>query len=47
MSESGSGIIGKNGETIKRIREKSQIDIKDIFNCNVHLYLKVILKDEK
>ena len=40
-------VLGKKGENIKRIREKSQNDIKDIFNCPVHLYLKIIIKDEK
>jgi GTP-binding protein Era len=40
-------ILGKKGTIIKKIREKSQIDIKNIFNCNVHLYLKVIIHDEK
>ena len=40
-------ILGRKGETIKRIREKSQDEIKEIFNCKVHLYLKVIVIDEK
>jgi len=40
-------ILGKNGETIKRIREKSQIEIKNILNCKVHLYLYANLKNEK
>ena len=40
-------ILGKKGENIKRIREKSQSEIKKILNCNVHLYLKIKLKNEK
>ena len=40
-------ILGKKGETIKRIREKSQIEIKNILNCKVHLYLHANLKNEK
>ena len=40
-------ILGKKGENIKRIREKSQNEIKNIFNCKVHLYLKVTVKNEK
>jgi len=34
-------VIGKKGETIKRIREKSQNDISKILNMKVHLYLKI------
>ena len=34
-------ILGKKGNTIKRIRENSQKSIQKIFNCKVHLYLKV------
>ena len=42
------GIIsGKKGEVIKKIREKSQEEIKDIFKCKVHLYLKVVIKDDR
>ena len=40
-------ILGKKGENIKRIRENSQNEIKNIFNCKVHLYLKVTVKNEK
>ena len=40
-------ILGKNGLTIKRIREKSQLDINSILNCKIHLYLQVIVKDAK
>ena len=40
-------ILGKKGETIKRIREKSQEEIKNILNCKVHLYLHANLKNEK
>ena len=40
-------ILGKKGVIIKKIREKSQDDIKNIFNCNVHLYLKVTIQNEK
>ena len=40
-------ILGKKGETIKRIREKSQSEIKNILNCKVHLYLHANIKNEK
>ena len=40
-------ILGKNGSTIKRIREKSQKDIKKIFNTKIHLYLQIILENDK
>lgn len=40
-------ILGKKGENIKRIREESQNEIKDIFNCKIHLYLRVVIQDEK
>lgn len=40
-------ILGKKGLTIKKIREKSQDDIKNILNTKVHLYLKVITNNEK
>ena len=40
-------ILGKNGVTIKKIREKSQSEIIKILNCKVHLYLKIICLDEK
>ena len=40
-------VLGKKGETIKRIREKSQSEIKNILNCKVHLYLHANLKNEK
>ena len=40
-------ILGNKGVNIKRIREKSQIEIKNIFNCKVHLYLQVVMKNEK
>jgi GTP-binding protein Era len=40
-------ILGKKGETIKRIREKSQTEIKNILNCKVHLYLYANLINEK
>ena len=40
-------ILGKKGENIKRIREESQNEIKDILNCKVHLYLKVAINNEK
>ena len=35
-------IIGKKGETIKKIREWSQKEIESIFNSKIHLYLEVI-----
>ena len=35
-------LLGKNGQTIKKIRVKSQNEISKIFNSKVHLYLKVI-----
>tara|TARA_Y100000741_G_scaffold270162_1_gene210270 strand:- start:1109 stop:1966 length:858 start_codon:yes stop_codon:yes gene_type:complete len=34
-------ILGKKGETIKKIREKSQQKIKKILKCKVHLYLQI------
>ena len=34
-------ILGKKGNTIKRIRENSQNAIHKILNCKVHLYLQV------
>ena len=34
-------ILGKNGITIKRIREKSQNEISKIMKSKVHLYLKI------
>ena len=40
-------ILGKKGESIKRIREKSQSEIKNILNCKVHLYLHANLTNEK
>ena len=40
-------LLGKKGQTIKRVREKSQSDIKKILNCKVHLYIKVIFKNAK
>ena len=40
-------IIGKKGASIKRIREKSQLEIQKIFNCKVHLYLQTVLNNEK
>ena len=40
-------ILGKNGNTIKRIREYSQKDIKSIINNNIHLYLQVDTKNAK
>ena len=40
-------ILGKKGESIKRIREKSQIELESVFNCKVHLYLQVVVNDKK
>ena len=40
-------ILGKKGITIKNIREKSQLEIQNILNCNIHLYLQVIINNEK
>jgi len=40
-------ILGKNGNTIKRIRECSQKDIKSIINNNIHLYLQIDTKNAK
>ena len=34
-------VIGKKGETIKKIREKSQNDISKILKTKVHLYLQI------
>lgn len=35
-------ILGKNGDTIKKIREYSQKDIENIFHSKIHLYLEVV-----
>ena len=35
-------ILGKKGETIKRIRESSQKEIENIYNSKIHLYLEVV-----
>ena len=35
-------LLGKNGQSIKKIRIKSQNEISKILNSKVHLYLKVI-----
>jgi len=40
-------ILGKNGSAIKRIREKSQIDIHNILKIKVHLYIRVEIIDGK
>lgn len=40
-------ILGKNGQTIKRIREKSQFEINQILDNKIHLYLQVLVKNEK
>ena len=40
-------ILGKKGTSIKRIREKSQLEIKKIFDCNIHLYLQIFVENEK
>ena len=40
-------IIGKKGETIKKIRESSQKEIESIFNIRVHLYLDVVYLNAK
>ena len=40
-------ILGRKGVNIKRIREKSQYQIENILKCKVHLYLQVIIKNEK
>ena len=37
-------LIGKNGNTIKKIREKSQKDIQKILNYKIHLYLQITNK---
>ena len=34
-------ILGKNGETIKKIRESSQNEISNIMKSKIHLYLQV------
>ena len=39
-------ILGKNGSTIKRIREKSQKEIQKILNCKTHLYIEISLNDK-
>ena len=35
-------ILGKKGETIKKIRESSQNEISNIMKSKIHLYLQVI-----
>jgi len=35
-------ILGKKGNTIKRIRESSQKEIESIFNSKIHLYIEVV-----
>ena len=40
-------ILGKNGKTIKRIRESSQKEIESIFNSKIHLYLEVVYINAK
>ena len=39
-------ILGKKGNTIKRIRENSQNAINKILNCKVHLYLQVNVNND-
>ena len=39
-------ILGKNGTSIKRIRENSQKEIEKIFKCKVHLYIQINLVNE-
>ena len=39
-------ILGKKGNTIKRIRENSQNAIHKILNCKVHLYLQVNINND-
>ncbi len=40
-------ILGKNGKTIKVIREDSQNEISNILKCKVHLYLHLKVKNDK
>ena len=40
-------ILGKKGNTIKRIRENSQNAIHKILNCKVHLYLQVNINNDR
>ena len=40
-------ILGKNGVTIKKIREQSQKDIQEIFNIKTHLYLRIDINNDK
>ena len=40
-------ILGKKGNTIKRIRENSQNAIHKILNCKVHLYLQVNISNDR
>jgi len=40
-------ILGKKGNTIKRIRENSQNAIHKILNCKVHLYLQVNITNDR
>ena len=39
-------ILGKNGSTIKRIRERSQKEIQKILNCKTHLYIEISINDK-
>jgi len=34
-------ILGKKGETIKKIRKSSQNDISNIMKSKIHLYLQI------
>ena len=40
-------ILGKKGNTIKRIRENSQNAIHKILHCKVHLYLQVNINNDR
>jgi len=40
-------ILGKNGATIKKIRESSQKEIENILKSKIHLYLEVVLLNAK
>ena len=40
-------ILGKKGNTIKRIRENSQNAIHKILNCKVHLYLQININNDR
>ena len=40
-------ILGKKGDSIlKKLEKKVKLSLK-VFNCNIHLYLQVVVNDKK